>query len=393
MALPQIAQTTGRRWYAAVFRVVTGQVYGELPLAENPTWTQQINQPGSWSIKTPIGGNLGVDKVTLRQYVSPGLWGIAICYGTGVQADYIAQAGPIVSPPLVSESPPILQINGTGIWGMLNARWQIPSGWVSSAGLGDSTSIATYTGSNHDIAAQIISNQVTRGTLPIDSVSLTGGTATQTYPGSDLVYAGAKLSELTQIDKGPDVVFLPYFSDVDHIRFQPSIGNPTIAQPNGGLPIVWDYGSNCTSILPVPDGSRLATTTLVKGNGISSGVLWGMASDSTLINAGWPLMELINTARSNVTDQATINAQAVGDQALYGRPVETWTPVVRVDMAPALGTYSPGINTSYNIQTSDGREGHCWIPDGLYTQRLLGLSNGQSVNEVVHILQARQGVV
>lgn len=382
---------TGNRWYAKVFQVTTGQVYQEIPLAELPTWTQQINQPGSFTIKTPIGGN-GLDKKTLRQYVSPGRWGIAVCYGSGIQADYIAQAGPIWKPPLASEVPPVLQIDGTGIWGILNARNQVPSTWVPSAGLGDSTAIATYTGSAHDVAAQIIANAVARDSLPIDSVTLTGGTLSRVYNGFDLVYAGQRLSELTQEDKGPDVVFVPYFSDPNHVRWTAAIGNPTLTQP--GLPFVWDYGSNLTSLLPVPDGINLATTTLVKGNGIGAGgVLYAIASDTTLTNNGWPLLERINSARTNVIDQATINAQAAGDQALYGRPVEIWTASVRIDKVPQLGSYGPGISAVYNVQSDNGREGHCWIPDGRYTQRLLGLSNAQSDSEVAHILQAKQGVV
>lgn len=382
---------TARRWYCLIYQTTTGRVQRELPVIGDPQWTQQINDPGSYTISTPIGAaGGGLSRETLRGIVSAGRWGIACCYGTGEQSDYIAQAGPITVPELVSESPPVLQITGTGLWGMWSARMQVPSTWIASMGLGDTRSVTTYGPTSlQGVAVGILADAIARGSLPVDNVtSPAGGTTTMTYYGYELAYVGQRLQELTQVDGGPDIVFAPYFSAPDHIRWSAQIGNPTLAQP--GTPLRWDYGSSLQSALTTSDGTRMSTTNYVKGSGVGAAVQWAEASDSTLIAAGWPMMEYVDTAHSNLVDPVAIQAQATANQALNGRPVETWKSVVRADSVPMLGTYGPGVSAFYNFS---GNPDHPWIPPGQYLQRLLGLQNGQKAGEVVHILQATQGAV
>ena len=61
----------------------------------------------------------------------------------------------------------MLRIGAAGLWSLLNARVQIPSTWTTDMGLTDSRSVATYTGSYHDIAAQIIANACASGSNAI----------------------------------------------------------------------------------------------------------------------------------------------------------------------------------------------------------------------------------
>lgn len=381
--------STDRRWYALVYQTTTGQVYDELPLIGDPAWSQKINDPGSWTALTPIGGSGGLDRDTLRSLVSAGRWGVACCYGTGSQSDYIAQAGPIWSAELQSESPPVLQIGGTGLWGMWSARIQVPGSWTASKGFADSTSVATYGPTSlQGIAVAILTDAVTRGSLPVDLPAAIAGTQSRTYYGYNLATVGQTLQELTQVDQGPDILLAPYFSDPNHVRWSAQIGNPTLSQP--GTPLYFDYGANLTSVLPSCDGSHMSTTSYVKASGVSASVLWAQSTDSTLIAAGWPLMEWVDTGHSDLVDQAAIQAQATANQALYGRPVETWKAVARTDVAPLLGIYGPGVSAYYGFS---GDPDHPWISPGQYLQRIVGLSNGQAQGEVAHLLQATQGAV
>lgn len=379
-------QSTPRSYYCLVYHTVTGLVQEEIPIADQtiPPWLQQINNPGSYSVTTPIGGK-GLSKETLRGFVSGGRFGLAICYGTRTVNDYIAQAGPIWKPKVVSESPPLLQITGEGLWSLLAARWQIPSTY-NGTGLGDPSATVTYTSASlQSVAVALVTNQVARGTFPVDVPSVSGGTLTMSYYGYDFAPTGQRLQELTQLDLAPDIVFAPYFSDATHIRWKMLVGNPTLSQP--GSPLVWDYGRNLQSVLPDIDSTQLATTDLVKGNGVEAAVLWASASDNTLTNAGWPLLEYIDTSHSNVIDATQLQGYANSNQKLHGRPVETWAPIVRADQPPLLGTYTPGVQATYNMI------GHCWQPDGPYTQKIIGIQNGQNAGEVVHILHAIQGVL
>lgn len=379
------------QWYAKLFVVATGQVIGAiLPTIDNPgpTWDQQINQQCAISATTPIGHSGGLSAATLRTLVKPGRLGLAICYGggRGTVSDYIAQAGPIWSHSLVSESPAMLRINGAGMWSMLNARVQIPSTWTPSMGLGDARSVATYTGSYRDIAVAIIRNAIARGSLPIDlPTTPDGGPQSETYNGFDLISAGQRLSELTQQSGGSDTYFRPYFAAANLIRWQAVIGNPTIS--NTGNPLLFDQNSNLVSALTTSDGTGLATDSYVKGNGSQAAIAWSYAHDMQLITDGWPLLDKVDSSHADDAVQADLDGYAAADQALWGRAVETWDVTVRTDGGSPLGSYGPGVTAAYNFTR------HPWILPGRYNQRLLGLTNGSNPLEIKHIVQASEGAV
>lgn len=385
-------------YYAKVFSTVTGHVQAELPLHDDPTWLQQINQFGQWQAVTPIVNKEiagGLKVVDLKQICDEGRFSVAICYGYGSPNDPIVQAGPMWSYATneggtddtgTTEDVPTVTLGGSGLGGILKARLQVPGTWTPSLGFGDTQSIATYTGSYHDIAAQMVTDAVTRGPLPIDIPGLTGGTESETYNGYDMYSVAQDLTDLTQLQGGPDVVFQPYFSAPDTVRTSALIGNPNLTQP--GTPIVFDYGSSLQSVTEASDGSALCTTQYEKGNGIDSAIMWAFAQDATLLaaNPPWPLLESIDTAQSNVNDQDTLNSWAASNLALYGRSVRTWTAIARTNVNPVLGSYLPGYSLIYNMI------GHSWIPDGRYAQRLIGLQNGQNPGEVIHVLQSTNGV-
>lgn len=386
-----------QKYYALVYSTVTGQVQQELPLYVDPTWTQQLNQAGSWTVQTPIvnaeiAGGLKV--ADLRQVVSEGRFSLAVCYGTGGPSDPIVQGGPIwtystdeggVDDSGTTETPPTVTLGGTGFWGILKARLQVPGTWTPAAGIAAGAS--SYTSSFQGIASLMLTDTVTRGVLPLDIPTPIAGAQVQAYNGYDMYSVGQDLADLTQLSGGPDVLFQPYFSTPNTIRTQALIGNPRLTQPAG--PVVFDYGSSLQSVSVSSDGSQLCTTQFEKGNGVDAGMLWAFAQDPTLLAATppWPLLESIDTQQSNVTVQATLNSWAAANLALYGRPVETWAAIVRANATPTLGTYYCGYQAVYNML------GHSWLPDGPSTQRIIGLQNGQNPGEVIHILQASNGLV
>lgn len=364
-------------WYAKLFQCTTGLTLGNLPLTQTPAASIQINQQGSWTVTTPIGGG-GLNKDTLRSLVKGFRFGIAICYGIGSALDYILQAGPILAWQLLQQSPPAFQIGGSDPWAFLNGTYLIDPA---------SQSITTYTAAMAGIAASIINAAVARNPLPIDTATVTAGTASRTYNWYDFGYAGQLLQQLTQADGGPDVYFRPYFVDASHIRWQPMIGNPYIVQ--SGLPLLFDQSSNLVEVRPAGDASQVAGSVYAKGAGVETGTLYASATDPSLQAAGWPLLEYTDTTQTNLTDLTALAAVAAGDLALNSRPVETWTSWVRTDGSHPLGTYGPGLYANYNIND------HPLISVGRYSQRILGLTRGQGDDPRViqHVLHATQGAV
>lgn len=372
-------------YYALTYLTRTGQILGELPLAADPAWMQMINNPGSWTVQVPIGGT-GISRDKFLEWAEQE-WkiSVAICYGTGSANDLIFQAGPIITWNAVSESPPIAQIGGPGMWGMLNRRGQILAGW-NGASIGSGADTSYGPTSYQGVAVGIINNAVARDTLPIDVPAAISGTVTMPYFGYDFATSGQRLTELaTTIAGGPDILFAPYFSGSSTIRHQALIGNPSFGNPS--TPLYFDYPGNISSILPSRDASKMATTFYAKGNGMEYAAIFGAFTDSFLTAQGWPLLDYMDTSQSSVTSVPQLASIAQSDDALYGRSLETWVARVRMELNPVFGSYSPGVSANYDLTNLPFKR------DGLYKQRIVGfqVAQGDPVGEVQHLLQATAG--
>ena len=72
-----------------------------------------------------------------------------------------------------------------------------------------------------------------------------------------------------------------------------------------------------------------------------------------------------------------------GDLAFNRLPIGTWAVTALMDDPDSpFGTYDPGVTGQYGVI------GHCLLPDGDYTQRIIGLQGGSQKNQVVHLLQS-----
>src|SRR6267154_1661561 len=224
------------RYYALLYRTVTGEVINDFPLAKVPNWLQQVNADGSWSVQTQIGATGGFSREELWDYTDAWRYSVAVCYGTGARpGDYICQAGPLLADQLMSEQPPLIQLGGTGLWGLLRMVMQILAGWVPGSGFGAGADILYTTLSLPNSAVNSLTNALGgagRSPAPIDipAATFSGDPAatptTIQYFGYDLASAGQRLQELTQMQYGPDILLKPYFSDFNHIRHKALIGNP-----------------------------------------------------------------------------------------------------------------------------------------------------------------------
>jgi len=387
---PTLNPADANVWYALVYENVTGAVVDDLPLIGTPQWQNLVNTPNcGGTVTTPVGDGtsdaLTADKLRTYFEVGAGRFGVAICYGTRLPSDWVAQAGPAwvctPSDDTATADVPSVQIGFSGFWSLLMARLAVPASWTTATGIG---AVAAYGPSTlRDIARSMLTDALTRGTLPLDVPGAAGdsGTNVRNYPASDLAYLGTRLQELTQVQGGPDIAFKPYFSAPGTIRHQALIGNPLLT--NTAQPLVFDYGTNLISVIPPASATGLATRSYAKGSGTDAGSLvWGYSADATLEGAGWPMLESVDSNHTTVATQTEISGWAAANQAQNGRVVKAWAARVRLDGASPAGSYDPGQSVIYNMQ------GHFWIPDGLYTQRLLGVSNGPDDSSLAHILDA-----
>lgn len=395
--LPTPSPADDNAWYSLVYENKTGVVCDELPLIGVPQWQNLINTPScGGTVTTPVGDGVAalpeqykdaLSASKLRDYfeVGAGRFGVAVCYGTRLPSDWIAQAGPawVATPSddTATSEVPSVQIGFSGFWSLLMARLAVPASWTNTTGVGATAAYGPST--LRDIARSMLTDALTRGTLPLDVPAAAGdsGTNVRNYLASDMAYLGQRLQELTQVQNGPDICFAPYFSAPGAIRHQALIGNPYLT--NTSQPVVFDYGTNLISVIPPVSAAGLATRSYAKGSGTDAGsLIWGYSADATLESAGWPMLESVDSGHTTVSTQAEIDGWALANQTQSGRAVKAWAARVRLDGAAPAGSYAPGQALIYNMQ------GHFWIPDGLYTQRLLGISNGPDDSSLAHILDA-----
>lgn len=371
------------KFYALLYLTVTGEIMDGvgIPLSAVPQWLQQINMDGSWGIQTQIStqaGDGGLTKDQLWDYTDAWRFSVAICFGTGSRpGDYICQAGPLVSDQLMSEQPAILQLGGTGLWGLLRMTMQILAGTTTPAS-GD----MNFTNSLQGIAAALLTNANARNPMPIDiPAGPFSGTTNINYFGYDLASVGQRLQELTQLQNGPDILLKPYFSDSTHIRHTALFGNPYLF--TGANSPVFQYPGDCISILPTRNGSNLSTITYEKGNGTEYATPFATAVDTTLTGAGWPVLEKASLNHSDVVDIAILQKWANTDQALNGRTQSVWMVTAAAQSSDApLGSFDPGVFAQYNVQN------HCRLRDGIYSNRVIGLQNAPKIDQYMHILHA-----
>lgn len=374
-----------------VFQTVTGRIVNnDLPVVGIPSFERQINQPGSISISILVGDPSVPDSATLRSFLTPLRYSLAIVYGT-----YIAQAGPIMSNTF-DDSTGQLRVDAGGLWALLNHRAVVnPSVVLAPTKTGKYLDVSSSNDTNytsvalHDVAAHLVADSIgrTNGALPVDIPSYVGGTLTQSYPFYSLTSLGQALQDVTQQDAGPDLDFAPYFDNANpgYIRWNARVGNPLL----GGsvIPLAWDYGSSNSLLSTDTNGQNLSAGVFVKGSSSGDQSQISYAADTSLIAAGWPLTEMVDSSHSQITDPTALQGVANADISLYKRPVETWQATVRMDTPPLFGAYDPGATAVFNVLD------HKWIPYGQYAQRILGFRQGQNLLEAQLILQATQGGV
>lgn len=381
--------STPDQYTCVLYKTVTGQIVAEFPLADQPTWSHQLNQSGSISVRLRVGDPSLPPPAKLYELVVPKFFSVAVLWG-----DYVCQAGPILPYDVDDTSSTLLELGTGSFWSLLDDRLVVNPNWnPATKKLTDTSADTTITDSLPNIALTLVRNSVNwvyraGSALPVDIPANAGsGTTMRTYPGYDMASVSARLQELTKEDSGPDIDFQPYlYTDATgrYIRHRMRVGRVSdgyLLQP--GIAPMFDYGSSLRSVKISGDGSNVATSTWVKGSGDQYSMLYGTATASNLTSLGWPVADYVDSNHISSTTQSQLTAWATADLVLHGKATEQWSAYVDANTDPKLGAYDPGTFGTFNIV------GHVWLPEGQYSGRIIGLSNGRTTGEVTHVIEGR----
>lgn len=390
----------------AVANTVTGQIVGDLPFTAVPTWARMLNGSGTLSgVSVPLNPTR-LDSDMAQRLREPWRWTILWCYG-----QTILQAG-ILSSVTVDDTqkPSVASLATTTMWEFLTRKRLVvtPGQDIGTAAANVVFGPTSPDGANrnlslHSIARRLVELATVNPTyqLPIVLPNIIGGSNVRTYLGSDLATTGTRLSELTQVDQGPEVEFSPEFGDStqSYLRWRMRIGNNRLGQL--GFPHAWDYQRALLSLSTGIDGVDMTFNVTSKGQDtrtvssatppVASGALISATASDTLYTAqGWPALQTADTGHTSTIDPATVTGYATAAITTHKVPVQTATARISISGLDNQGrqTGAPSIDlVSVGDTAFFGLVGHPLLADGQYGMRILTLESGPDAYTTKMVVQ------
>jgi hypothetical protein len=337
----------------------TGQIWGTLPAADG-SWSQVMDDAGQFSVTLNLG-DPPTAAINPRLRVQPCRSFICLAYNAADGAEYLIDGGPVWTHSYDAGSRQ-LQVGAAGIWSYWDHRFILP---VLAAGVSPSTQVVQYGGVELGTVAQqliILAGTHTGGNIPVVFPPALTGLSSRTYPGFNMTTVGSALRDLTAVDGGPEIQFAPRRRADDPRFLQWVMRVGTAAAPlltQAGDDHVFDFGAVRGSVggLTVDvDGQAMTERAWVQGAGTDTATLFGRADNPTLLTAGFPLLESLDSEHSGengASVPATLAGYARVDVAGGAVPQETWNATVQRDSIPRVHEWGIGDWAAFMLPSDD----------------------------------------
>ncbi|MDJ0337477.1 hypothetical protein [Cryobacterium sp. PH31-O1] len=246
----------------------------------------------------------------------------------------------------------------------------------------------------------------TSGSLPyvfkadeLNTTRLPDGTfeSTRTYIGADFKPVGEALDQLSEVEGGPEMRHTARFT-TDGTGIEVLFQTGTTTQPliSSTAVLSWDltapesagYGLTIDE-----DASDLGSLSWATGGRSADTVLVSRAYDPTLVDLGFPLMEITDSSHSSVSVQSTLDSYAAANVAGGRRPAEVWAFNTKAYPIGSDGTsaghsideYTVGDFATLHLDPYDpmtGRGDPYLAEGGTSAHRIVGLSGDSAGDEI-----------
>lgn len=331
----------------------TGRRIQTVPALSGP-WSDVLNEAGDVSCTVSLRDPV-VQRLGLKESAKPGKAFLA-----AIDGDMVLQAGPIWMHDYQANTGQ-LTMTAAGMWSYFDYRRVLPvlAGRLPT----DPTTNTRYTNVSVDpedvwptdtrkslqgMARALVEQAQawTGGDVPVILPADIPGTNSRTYRGADLVVIGAALRDLTRLEGGPDIRFQPRLTaDGLGVEWVMLIGTPTQPLLFSPLEPVFTVGapkSPVTNLTTSVSGRNVATDVYTTGGRASDQALVSLSGNPQLIDQGYPVLEAVDSSRSTVTEQATLDEFAAELAMQTVSPTETWAFSHRTSDRPLLSSYSVG---------------------------------------------------
>lgn len=322
------------RWRYLFYDLASNRKLAELPLS-SPKLGGALNSPGDWSGTLALGDRI-VRQLDPRAATTPGKTAMF------VDRDGQLVYGGIVWQRSVNRSnSKALDLQGKEFLSYFEHRF-IRARLAYS--LVDQASIL------RSILAW--AQGVPSGSIGVEYDStLTGVLRDRTYEVFDVKQVLEAVSQIADLEDGPDIGIDPYWKSDGTPGKRMNIGWPVRGQQPGSSSLaITDRNSN--SWTWQEDGSVTRNLSLALGSGDGDAMLIAAAAATELLDGGWPLLEGTSDYK-DVTDMSTLVAHAAGDLAASAGIVVNPTFTIRTDREPYFGSWTAGDYFRISV-SSDG---------------------------------------
>lgn len=364
---------------------VSGGPILDLPVMEGATWNVQLNRPDAIScsidmrdpdaLKLDLRSSTEPMKTVIVAYNADDVmlaWGLIPEEGgrtwnnddktldlvaTGVQSSYFGST--VIAPASVLTAP--LTIIGPDGYPIVNPTLDTTlSGW-----------------SHGTIGKKLIQQRLAFPGAPtvFDLPPDEPGTREQTYLLGSMKTIGAALDDLTKQEGGPDFAF-------DAVRASNGLGlryvvrHGSEAKPRLGTDVgSWNIGGPKSPItgLKISDAAAAGASLGLMTSGKQGGAaLVSRVRNTALVASGYPPFDIVDTSRSDVTVQATLDGYNRENMADAEHTIFDLDFSVEGDASPSIGQYRPG-----DIVNLDPPDKHPWITDSIRI-RIMSVSGDET---------------
>lgn len=376
-----------------VFETRTGRVVARVPYLGSPRWSCGLLDAGMWSVSVKLGAD-GMAKDLIEGLTDPWRFSVAVSQGSRIW-----QAGPMVTE-TYNDGDNFTSIGGGGIkkllddkrvlvnparatlYGVNTAAADVAFGPNATNDIGSIIPAANRNLSLHTIFKRILEiiTSAPGGDLPLVLPADIAGTAERTYPGYDLAAVGQRLTELAQVENGPEYQFAPEFVDPNTkqaVQWRVRIGNPRLG--NLGFAYTWDQEKALIGTGFSKDGQWRMTRDFERGNGMNRDLVLGFADTPLGANPSDILLEEVGSSHTSTLDTSVLNAWASAAVAAGGAQLPIMVHRVRVPgddgegrrtRSPSITEVMPGDNGLFAIKR------HPRLIDGTYACRIIKIEPG-----------------
>ncbi|TCJ28768.1 hypothetical protein E0W80_04515 [Microbacterium sp. PI-1] len=202
------------------------------------------------------------------------------------------------------------------------------------------------------------------------------GIRERTYAAIDRKNVDDAWSDLSKVENGPDIRMRLEWDGPDRFRWVFETGTEEQPRLQGPDAFDWEVGQG-SGLSVQTNPSRMGSLSWSQGGRADDTTLVRSLYDPTLIDRGFPLLELESDASSNTVLPETLDSWNVETLRTAKKPWEFWSFNVRADESPYPFEYGPGSLINVTV-TEDAPVAGGYVPPGTYTRRIAGLSGAIS---------------